>query len=68
VLADFERSFELLESIPCDLLITPHPAASSFWERRQSEIGFVDREACRRYAATARAQLARRLATEAAQP
>jgi metallo-beta-lactamase class B len=68
VLADFERAFTLLESIPCDLLITPHPTASSFWERRESETGFVDREACRRYAATARTGLARRLATEAAQP
>lgn len=67
VLEDFERAFTLLESIPCDLLITPHPSASSFWERRESPTGFVDREACRRYAATAREGLARRLATEASQ-
>lgn len=67
VLADFERAFTLLDTIPCDLLITPHPTASSFWERRESPTGFVDREACRRYGATAREGLARRLATEGAQ-
>lgn len=68
VLTDFERAFALLESIPCDLLITPHPTASSLWERRRSATGLVDPEGCRRYAATAREGLARRLAQEAAQP
>lgn len=64
VVQDFERGFATLERIPCDLLITPHPAASGFWERR--EAGFIDQEACRRYAANARAQLTQRLAAEAA--
>ncbi len=62
--ARFEPSFMLLERLPCDILITPHPAASSFWERRTSPDGLVDRTACQRYATTARQRLAQRLATE----
>jgi metallo-beta-lactamase class B len=61
---DFERGFAVLERIPCDLLITPHPAASAFWDRRESSTGLIDRDACKRYAATARQALARRLAQE----
>ena len=66
--AEFERGSALLEGLSCDILVTPHPGASSFWERRASAAGLVDRGACRRLAETARQQLARRLATEAAQP
>lgn len=64
--ADFQRGFALLEQLPCDVLVTPHPAASSLWERvaggppRLKEAG-----GCRRYAASARAQLQRRLEAEA---
>lgn len=66
--AGFERGAALLERLSCDILITPHPGASSFWERRASAAGLVDRGACRRLAETARQQLARRLAAEATQP
>jgi metallo-beta-lactamase class B len=67
--ADFERGFDVLEGISCDILITPHPAASSFWERLNSPAGSpVDRDACRRYAESGRQRLARRLAAEATQP
>lgn len=66
--ADLERGAALLERVPCDILITPHPGASSFWERRASAAGLVDRGACTRLAEAARQQLARRLAAEAAQP
>jgi metallo-beta-lactamase class B len=64
--AGFERGAALLDRLACDILITPHPGASSFWERRASAAGLVDRDACRRLAASARQQLARRLAAEAA--
>ena len=69
-IADFERGFARLESLSCDVLVTPHPAASGFWERLAareagSRDALVDREACRRYAAGARGALARRVATEA---
>lgn len=67
--ADFERGFAVLERIPCDVLLTPHPGASRLWERvaardRGAKDALIDGGACRRYAATAREQLARRLASE----
>ncbi|HYH82399.1 MAG TPA: subclass B3 metallo-beta-lactamase [Longimicrobium sp.] len=63
--ADFERGHGKLETLRCDILITPHPSASSLWERlARGPAGLVDREACKRYAAAARQQLARRLETE----
>jgi len=30
---DFQRSFAFLRATPCDVLLTPHPDASDFWER-----------------------------------
>lgn len=63
--AGFERGFATLEALRCDILITPHPGASSLWERLdKGPTGLVDREACKRYAASARQQLARRLERE----
>lgn len=63
--ADFERGFSTLETLPCDILITPHPGASSLWERLEGGgAGLIDRDACRRYAATGRRQLERRLEAE----
>lgn len=66
-LAGFERSYATLERLPCDVLITPHPSASGLWER-VAKGNLVDTDACRRYAATARQALARRVASETAQP
>jgi metallo-beta-lactamase class B len=64
--ADFERGFRTLETLPCDILITPHPGGSALWERLAGERGgLVDREACRRYAAESRQRLRGRLETEA---
>lgn len=33
VVSDFEHSFKVLETMPCSILITPHPGASRVWER-----------------------------------
>lgn len=76
---DFRKGQALLERISCDILITPHPSASSLWERlagtgrgeantgrAQSPASLVDREACRRYAARGRAFLEQRIARERA--
>lgn len=63
-LASFERGFAVLEELPCDILITPHPGQSSLWERLERPEGLVDPDLCRRYAQSARERLARRLATE----
>lgn len=63
--ADFERGHRTLETLPCDILVTPHPSASSLWERfARGPQGLVDRTACQRYAANARQLLQRRLETE----
>lgn len=66
---DFRRGSETLDALRCDILITPHPGASGFWERLSArETGardaLVDPDACRRYAETAREQLERRLERE----
>lgn len=71
--ADFERGHAILERLSCDVLVTPHPGASALWERVSAHDGavgptFVDREACKRYAATARRALAERLARERSSP
>ena len=64
-LADFERGFALLESVPCDVLLTPHPGASRMWERLAAgPEGLVDATACRAYAQRSRSALAERLERE----
>ncbi len=74
VLEDFRNSFAVLSALPCDILLTPHPGASAMYERRaRRDSGadpdaFVDTTACRAYAATARANLERRLAGERQAP
>jgi metallo-beta-lactamase class B len=66
VLQDFEKSFRAIEAFGCDVLVTPHPSASNLWNRLEGKDGaqLVDRTACDRYAANARQNLARRVATE----
>jgi metallo-beta-lactamase class B len=61
----FQRGFAVLEKLSCDILVTPHPGASALWERlEKGPAGLIDREACRKYAASARQNLERRLETE----
>ena len=69
VLSDFERGFAVLDRLTCDVLVTPHPAASRLWERldargRGDAAALRDPEACRKYAANARKALANRVARE----
>jgi metallo-beta-lactamase class B len=69
LLKGFERSFAALETIRCDILLTPHPAfAQVFQKRAARDAGkadaFIDPGACKAYVATARANLARRLEDE----
>ena len=68
-LADFEKSYAVLDHLRCDILITPHPQASAFFERIAARDSggipaLVDAEACRRFAASARVTLAKRVADE----
>jgi len=63
----FERGHRTLEALSCDILITPHPSASTLWERlARGRAGLIDPMACKRFAANARQQLQRRLETERA--
>jgi metallo-beta-lactamase class B len=63
--ADFERGYRTLEALPCDILLTPHPAASQLWERlARGPEALIEPMACKRYAANARQQLQRRLQSE----
>jgi metallo-beta-lactamase class B len=58
----FRDGHALLERLSCDVLITPHPAASQFWQRTVTmPDSLVDRAACRRYAQAARLALDNRL-------
>jgi metallo-beta-lactamase class B len=68
-IADFEHAESTLDGLACDILITPHPGASRFWERVAARDSgnaqaLVDRDACRSYAAAARRQLAERITKE----
>jgi metallo-beta-lactamase class B len=57
--AAFRQSIAMAAALPCDILLTPHPGASGFWDkiaRRQSPddvTPLVDAGACRAYAADA---------------
>jgi metallo-beta-lactamase class B len=69
VIQDFEKSFATLNTLPCDILITPHPDSSDLWGRlARREKGdpnaFVDPTACRRLSDGSRASLEKRIASE----
>ncbi|HEX8777247.1 MAG TPA: subclass B3 metallo-beta-lactamase, partial [Rhodanobacter sp.] len=70
--AAFRRSLATVAALPCDILLTPHPDASGFWEKvaqRKSPTDvapLVDPPACRDYAADAAKNLDARLAQEQA--
>lgn len=66
---DFERSSAVLEHLRCDILVTPHPQVSSFFERIAARDSgglpaLIDQDACKHLAASAKATLAKRLASE----
>ncbi len=70
-LADFAAGFAALESVSCDILVTPHPEAVGLWQRlAKREAGerdaLIDTAACKRDAAGARERLAKRVETEKA--
>ena len=69
-LANFRRAIAKVAVLPCDILLTPHPDASGFWEkvaRRKSPTDvapLVDPQACRDYATDAGKNLDAQLAKE----
>jgi metallo-beta-lactamase class B len=69
LLQQFEESYRALESLPCDILLTPHTGFSPILENLAArEAGntnaFVDARACKTYVATMRANLKHRLSVE----
>ena len=67
---DFEKSFALLDAVPCDVLVTTHPEASGLWDRvaaRESGVTpdpIDDSSACRHLAERGRERLRERIAEE----
>lgn len=63
--AAFNRSIDVVASLPCDILVSPHPLASDLFDRLDGKAPLVDSGACRHYADSARGNLERRLREEA---
>lgn len=70
LLAGFEKSFAVLEAMPCDILLTPHPGISNILGRAREKDSkpdaFIDAGACKTLAASSRQGLAKRIAQEKA--
>ncbi len=62
--ATFRATIARVAALPCDILVTPHPAASDLYARLAGSKPLVDRGGCVAYAAAARARLDQRLADE----
>jgi metallo-beta-lactamase class B len=70
IVESFRRSLATIEQLPCDILLTPHPASSGLDQKLQRRAAqpetnpFIDGNACRAYAAEGRKALERRIAEE----
>lgn len=66
---DLEQSIAVIAALPCDILVSAHPEVSDLWTRLDKaesagHAGFIDRGACRAYAAKGSARLTERMAEE----
>lgn len=70
VLPTLRATFARVATLPCDVLLTPHPVASTMWSRigPRADRPLVDTDSCRAYADTAARRLEARLAEERAAP
>jgi metallo-beta-lactamase class B len=71
LLKAFDHTFAALETMRCDILLTPHPAFAQVFEKLAAREGgkadaFIDAGACKAYAAAGRKNLAARVAREQA--
>lgn len=62
----FRNSLDRMATLPCEILVTPHPSASALFERLGGQQPLVDPQACERYAKAGMERLDKRLAQEAA--
>lgn len=67
-IAAVKQGLAVIGSLPCDILMTPHPGASALMDRLAGKAELVDPAACRTYAAAAQQRFAQRLAEEAKAP
>jgi len=65
IASSFHASIAKVRGLPCDILVSTHPGASSFWQRVESH-ALIDPNACRVYADSAERNLDKRLAEEIA--
>lgn len=65
-LAQYRASIAKVAALDCDILLTPHPAASRMIDRLAGRAPLENRDACKDYAAGLTKQLDDRLAKEAA--
>ena len=65
--APFRTTFDRVAALPCDILVTPHPAASNLFERLRGAEALVTADGCRNLATSMRRRLDDRLAKERAQ-
>lgn len=64
--AMFRATLTKVPTLPCDILITPHPGASNLFARLAGKAPLVGTDGCKTYAAAATKRLDDRLAKEAA--
>jgi metallo-beta-lactamase class B len=67
--ADMRASIDAIASTPCDILISAHPDLSSLWsvideQGKGDRARLVDSSSCKRYAASAKTRLDKRLEEE----
>jgi metallo-beta-lactamase class B len=66
VVSAFRASIAKIADSPCEILLTPHPAASQMSERLELGRPLLDGDACKNYAAARTKELDERLTKEAA--
>ncbi|MFT3755969.1 MAG: subclass B3 metallo-beta-lactamase [Pseudoxanthomonas sp.] len=60
----FRKGLDAMETLPCDVLITPHPLGSNLFARMEGKAPLAEAGACKRYAETGRNNLQNRLQDE----
>ena len=72
-IAGFEKSFAFFDTVPCDILLTPHAESSGFWDRVEGRRKgvmpdpMIDGSLCRKLADNSRELLRKRVAIETGQ-
>jgi len=66
IVKDFEHGFAVVEALPCDIALAPHPGMVDFWERvakrdQGDADALIDPTVCRAYARNARESFAKEL-------